>query len=266
MPIDLARHCRSAGRPLFVVRLRGHAGQGLAEFPGTQAGLGELGKAIAALHASGCRAVCLAGTVARPDFSDLKLDARGMAALPGVIKAARLGDSGLLSFLLGQFEAEGFAVEGAHQVMAELCLPRGSLGLLDAAPHQIDDARRALKAAEDIGRLDIGQAVVCCDGLILAVEAQEGTAEMLRRVASLPQAIRGQATSRRGVLAKACKPQQDLRVDLPTIGPETVRAAAAAGLAGIVGEAGRLLVIDRTAVAALADELGLFVVGLRDLP
>jgi len=262
LPIDLAQYCRSAGRPLFLIRLRGCADQRLAEFPGVETGLGELGKAIDALRASGCQAVCLAGTVARPDFRDLKVDARGLAALPGVIKAARLGDSGLLSFLLSQFEAEGFAVEGAHQVMAELCLPRGPLGRLRAEPPQIEDARRALQAAEQIGRLDIGQAVVSCDGLILAVEAQEGTAEMLRRVATLPQGIRGQAAARRGVLAKACKPQQDLRVDLPTIGPDTVRAAAAAGLAGIVGEAGRLLVIDRQAVAALADELGLFVVGV----
>jgi DUF1009 family protein len=112
--------------------------------------------------------------------------------------------------------------------------------------------------ARAIGALDIGQGAVCCDGLILAVEAQEGTDAMLRRVAVLPAAIRGDPEHRRGVLAKVCKPGQETRVDLPTIGPATVRHAAEAGLAGIVGEAGRLLVLDREATIALADDLGLF--------
>jgi DUF1009 family protein len=105
---------------------------------------------------------------------------------------------------------------------------------------------------------------VVCDGLVLAVEAQEGTDAMLRRVAhEIPTAIRGTPGAYRGVLAKAPKPIQETRVDLPTIGLATVQRAAAAGLAGIVGEAGHLLVLDREAVIELADELGLFIVGVE---
>ena len=118
--------------------------------------------------------------------------------------------------------------------------------------------------ARRIGELDIGQGAVVCDGLVLAVEAQEGTDAMLRRVAEeVAPALRGEAGRRRGVLAKAPKPIQETRVDLPTLGPATVRGAARAGLAGIVGEAGRTLVLEREAVIALADELGLFVVGVE---
>jgi DUF1009 family protein len=234
----------------------------LAAFEGGEAGLGELGKALGLLRRSGCEAVCLAGVVARPDFRRLRLDARGVAAMPGVIKAARLGDDGLLRFMVREFEKEGFAVEGAHEVMEAITLPEGALGRFGANAAQMKDALRALDAARQIGRLDIGQAAVCCDGLILALEAQEGTKAMLGRVAQLPAAIRGRGGALRGVLAKACKPQQDPRVDLPAIGPETVTAAAAAGLAGIVGEAGRLLVLERESVTARADELGLFVIGL----
>jgi len=119
-----------------------------------------------------------------------------------------------------------------------------------------------MAAARAVGRLDIGQAAVSARGLILAVEAQEGTDAMLRRCADLPAALRGTAQAPVGVLAKAPKPNQDRRIDLPTIGVATLIAAARAGLAGVVGEAGALLVVDREAVIRTADELGLFVVGL----
>jgi DUF1009 family protein len=97
---------------------------------------------------------------------------------------------------------------------------------------------------------------------VLAVEAQEGTDAMLERVARLPQALRGSPEAPRGVLAKAPKPHQETRVDLPTIGLHTLKQCSSAGLAGIAGEAGRVLVMDREAVVGLADELGLFVVGV----
>jgi DUF1009 family protein len=262
LPVEIAGYCQGAGRPLFVVRLKGMAEPALAAYEGADVGLAELGKCLAALKRAGCEAVCLAGRVARPDFASLAPDMRGLAALPGAVAAARKGDDALLRFLVGEFEKEGFTVEGAQEVVAGLALGEGPLGrhALDAA--QLEDARAALKAARAIGELDIGQGAVVCDGVVLAVEAQEGTDAMLARVRELPAALHGTDEARRGVLAKAPKPIQDMRVDLPTIGPATVRGAAAAGLAGIVGEAGRLIVLEREATTALADELGLFVVGL----
>ncbi|MEO8926491.1 MAG: UDP-2,3-diacylglucosamine diphosphatase LpxI [Caulobacteraceae bacterium] len=261
LPVSLARHCRAAGRSVFVVRLRGFAAPDLDAFDGVDVGIAELGKAMAALRQARCDSVCFAGIVDRPDFKDLKPDLRGLAALPGVIAAARQGDDGLLTFLIGEFEREGFAVEGAHEVMA-LTLEVGALGGHAPGPEHLPDIARAMEAARAIGALDIGQGAVCCDGLVLALEAQEGTDAMLARVASLPEAIRGTPDRRRGVLAKACKPGQDTRVDLPTIGPRTVRRAAAAGLAGVAGEAGLILLLDREETIAAADELGLFLIGV----
>ncbi|HEY2179343.1 MAG TPA: UDP-2,3-diacylglucosamine diphosphatase LpxI [Caulobacteraceae bacterium] len=262
LPVSLARHCRDTGRPLFVIRLLGFADPALTGFDGCELGLARLGAAIAALRASGCEAVCLTGHVARPDMAQLKPDFRGLAALPGALMAARHGDDGLLSFLVGEFEKEGFAVEGAHEVMAELVLRRGPLGRHKARRAHRADIGRAAAAARAIGRLDAGQGAVACDGLILALEAQEGTDAMLERVARLPLAVRGAPEHRRGVLAKVCKPGQERRVDLPTIGPGTVRRAADAGLAGIAGEAGLTLVLERERATALADDLGLFIVGM----
>ncbi len=262
LPISLASHCRAVGRPLFVIRLRGFADPALEVFEGVESGLAELGRGISALRSAGCAAVCLAGKVDRPDLSALKPDRRGLAALPGAIAAARRGDDGLLTFLIGEFEKEGFLVEGAHEVMRSLTLSSGPLGRHAPCAVDLADIARAMEAARAIGRLDIGQGAVACDGLVLALEAQEGTDAMLARVAGLPEAIRGAPGRLRGVLAKASKPGQELRVDLPAIGPETVRRAAAAHLSGIAGEAGQLLILDRSETLRLADDAGLFVFGV----
>lgn len=263
LPAEIAERCRAAGRPYFVVRLRGFADEGTAGHPSTEIGLAELGKCFKALKKEGCEAVCLAGQVDRPDFGKLKPDMRGLAALPGVIAAARHGDDAMLRRVLEEFRKEGFEIEGAHEAAGSMTLGLGRLGRLEPGPEHREDIERALTVARAIGRLDVGQGAVACDGLVLAVEAQEGTDGMLRRVAELPEAIRGRPGAMRGVLAKAAKPIQEIRVDLPTIGVATVQRAAKAGLAGIVGEAGRLLVVDREATVAMADELGLFIIGVE---
>ncbi|WP_395673520.1 LpxI family protein [Phenylobacterium sp.] len=263
LPVEIAEHCQRSGRPLFVIRLRGFAGPGLAPYAGAEVGLAELGKCLKALKRAGCEAVCLAGNVSRPDFAALKPDLRGLVVLPRAIAAARRGDDALLRLLLGEFEKEGFAIEGAHEVTDDLTLPRGPLGRHAPPPEAMADIARALEVARAIGELDVGQGAVVCDGLVLAVEAQEGTDAMLSRVAGLPHAIRGQPGAPRGVLAKAPKPIQETRVDMPTIGRATIEGAARAGLAGVAGEAGRLLVLDREALVELADDLGVFVYGVE---
>ena len=270
LPVEIARHCERSGRPLFVIKLKGFAGGGLEPFAGAEVGLAEIGKCLKALKRAECRTICLAGDVARPDFASLVPDLRGLALLPRVIAAARKGDDAMLRVLVGVFEKEGFRVEGAHEVMDDLTLPAGPLGAHSPTPEAMVDALKALRVARAIGGLDIGQAAVVAHGLVLAVEAQEGTDAVLARVADLPAHLKGQPGAAVGVLAKAPKPIQETRVDLPTIGLATIQGVARAGLAGVVGEAGRLLVLDRAAVIALADELGVFVFGVEaeaaDLP
>lgn len=263
LPVEIAEHCERSGRPLFVVRLKGFAGTELDPYAGAAVGVAEIGKCLKALRRAGCQAVCLAGNVARPDFSSLAPDLRGLMLLPRLIAAARKGDDALLRLLVGVFEKAGFAVEGAHEVMGDLSLPVGLLGRHTPNAEARDDAARALVVARAIGALDIGQGAVVSAGLVLAVEAQEGTDAMLQRVTSLPSHLRGQPGAGRGVLAKAPKPIQETRVDLPTIGVATVQGVARAGLAGIVGEAGHMLVLEREAVVQMADELGLFILGVE---
>ena len=263
LPVEIAEHCRRSGRPLFVIRLKGFAGPELAPYAGAEVGIAELGKCFKALKRAGCQAVCLAGNVTRPDFASLIPDLRGLAVLPAAIAAARKGDDALLRLLLGEFEKEGFSVEGAHEVMDDLGLPPGPLGRITPSDENLADVARALEVARAIGAMDIGQGAAVCRGLVLAVEAAEGTDAMLARVAELPEALRGRPGACAGVLAKAPKPMQETRVDLPTIGPATVRGVARAGLAGIVGEVGGLIVLERETVIELADELGLFILGVE---
>lgn len=263
LPMEIARHCERSGRALFVIRLKGFAGGGLQPYAGAEVGLAEIGKCLKALKRAGCRAVCLAGDVARPDFTSLVPDFRGLMLLPKVIAAARKGDDALLRVMVGVFETAGFDVQGAHEVMNDLTLPSGLLGSRKPGAEDLADATKALHIARAIGELDVGQAAVVARGLVLAVEAQEGTDAVLARVAELPAHLKGRPGAGVGVLAKAPKPIQETRVDLPTIGLATIHGVARAGLAGIVGEAGRLLVLDREAVIELADELGVFILGVE---
>lgn len=262
LPVEVARECFDAGRPLFVIRIKGLADPRLDAYPGADVGLAELGKTFKALKAAKCKSVCMSGIVKRPDFKSLASDLKGLSLLPGLIMEARKGDDAILRALVKIFEKEGFKVEGVHEVAGALTLPVGPLGAHAPGEQHQDDIARALQIAREIGRLDIGQGAVVARGLVLAVEAQEGTDAMLRRCAALPSNIRGTPEEPSGVLAKAPKPIQERRVDLPTIGLATVHRAAAAGLAGIVGEAGGVLVLDREAVIAEADNLGLFVLGV----
>ena len=261
LPLSVAARCEAEGRPVFVVRLAGFADPHLARYPGVDAGMAEIGRVLSALKKAGCDAVCFAGVVNRPDFRSLKPDFKGMTLLPGIIAEAAKGDDALLRKILSVFEAEGYAIEGADDILGGETLPTGALGAIQPTSEQLQDLRKALHVAEKAGELDIGQGAVVCDGLVLAVEAQEGTDAMLARVAGLPGDLRGSAADRKGALGKAPKPIQDLRVDMPVMGARTVELAAAAGLAGVGGVAGRLILIDHAAIVEAADRLGLFVWG-----
>jgi DUF1009 family protein len=263
LPIDVVQSCRASGRPVFVLRLRGFADAALADFPGAEVGIAELGRQLDLLRREGCQAVCFCGIVKRPDFAQLKPDLRAIRSFPAAVAAAAKGDDALLRFLIAEFEKEGFEIEGADEVASNITLAAGPIGAVSPTAEHRDDIRLAVAVAKANGALDVGQGAVVAGGVVLAVEAQEGTDAMLGRCAALPITLRGTPARRIGVLAKWPKPIQERRIDLPTVGAVTVEGAAAAGLAGIVAEAGATLIIDRSAVIAAADKLGLFVVGLE---
>jgi DUF1009 family protein len=263
LPRAVAHSAREAGRGVFVVALRGCMTEDWAtEFPHDWVSLGEPGRAFKALKGAGAGDVLLAGRVDRPKFSDLKLDAKGVMVLPRVIAAARKGDDALLRFMVGMFEQEGFRAVGVAEAAPGLICGEGALGRIAPNDDHKADIAQAFAVVRALGALDVGQAAAVCEGLTLVVEAAEGTDAMIARIGTLRANLRGTPDSKRGVLVKALKPTQDAKTDMPVIGVSTVGNAGAAGLAGIALEAGKSLIVDKRAVAAEADRLGLFVVGI----
>ncbi|OLF77920.1 UDP-2,3-diacylglucosamine pyrophosphatase [Maricaulis sp. W15] len=257
LPLEILK--AQAGKPVFVIALRGFADRDYSHADTVSKSVGEIGGMIKALRAAGCDAVCFAGYVTRPDIKSLKMDARGLIMVPRALAAGRKGDDAVIRVVVDEFERAGFAVVGADSLIGQGGLPAGVIGDPGLVEAHRDDVTKAMSVAAEIGRLDIGQGAVVAGGIVLAVEAQEGTNGMLERVAGLPDVLRGRPGDRMGVLAKRPKPIQERRVDLPTIGVDTVERCARAGLAGIVLEVDGALIVDRDGVEAALAEHDLFV-------
>lgn len=249
---------KGQGRDVFLLALEGHANPDFVArsgFPHVWVRLGAAGQGFDALRAAGVAEVVMAGGVRRPSIRELAPDWRAAKFFARVGLAA-LGDDGLLSAVCKEFEAEGFKVLGPDQILASLLARSGVLGSVQPSDQAKADIAHGLRIVHALGDLDIGQAVVVQEGLVLGIEAIEGTAALIERCGSLRREGQG------GVLVKAAKPKQERRVDLPSIGPDTVRQAHSAGLCGIAVEAGRALILDEAAAVAEADRLGLFLVGV----
>ena len=264
LPRAVAQSVSADGRKVFVMALTGSVtGEWLADFPHEWGSPGAPGQAFTAFCREGVTDFLLAGQVNRPKFSEMKLDTKGMLLLPRAVAAARQGDDALLRVLVRFFEDEGLKVISVAQAAPGLVCGEGVLGSLSPKDEHRADIAAAFKIVQALGALDVGQGAVVCDGLTLAVEAAEGTDAMLARIPQLRESLRGNENNRRGVLVKGLKPTQDGRTDMPVVGIATLRGAADAHLAGIALEAGASLILDKTAVAAEADRLGLFVVGIK---
>ena len=257
LPARVAEAARSGGRPVFIVALDGYADmERLAEFPHASARLGAAGRIISLLQARACRDIVLVGPVRRPSLLNLRPDAEGARLLARVGRAAFTGDDGFLAAIVRVLGEEGFQVLGAHEILTEAVGPRGLLSQAVPDADATADIARAVEVVRALGEVDVGQGCVVQQGIVLAVEAIEGTDAMLARAGDLRRPGPG------GVLVKLVKPGQDRRADLPTIGPRTIEAAAAAGLRGIAFEAGGTLFTDRAACVARSDLAGLFLLGL----
>ncbi len=226
--------------------------------------IGQAGRFFRLAHAERCREVLFIGTVLRPPIAQLRLDWQTIKLMPRVIRFFRGGDDKLLTGVAGVAESGGLRVVGVKEVAPEIFVPEGVLGRV--APSQRDkaDIASAFKVIATLGPFDVGQAAIVADGNVLAVEAAEGTDNMLARIADLRE--QGRVTTPRGVgvLVKAPKPGQDRRFDLPSIGPRTIENVARAGLAGVAVAAGSTMIAEPAEVTAAADRERIFFVGVRE--
>jgi len=256
LPARLVRSCEEQGIEVFIVAFEGQTDPALTE--GREhlwSRLGAVGTIIQTLKNHDITDLVLIGSIRRPTLAELRPDMR-TAAFFSRIAFKSLGDDDLLIAVRKELESEGFRIRGVHHYVQELLMPRGVLG--SVKPNKQDEVQiqRGVSVTQVLGSLDVGQAAVVQEGIVLAVEGIEGTDALIQRCKHLLRKGRGP------VLVKTCKPQQDKDFDLPTIGPDTVRNAYESGFQGIAVHAGNALLLDKEEVIELANRCKIFVVGV----
>lgn len=257
LPKKVAEACIREEIPYLAVDLGGAAEPWIKNHNPLAVSLGQVGRLLDTLKGEGCDSVTMAGPLPRPQLSKLRFDWHGTKMLPRVAKLFRKGDDALLRGIAEMFEENGFRVVGPETVLHDVVAEVGVLTTSSPEEDATQDIAMARAILTSLSPHDVGQGVVVVNGVCLAVEAAEGTADMLKRVAGLRE-----SEAPDGVLVKLPKLGQDRRVDLPTIGPETVNAAATAKLAGIAVEAENGFILDREETVQRCNEAGLFLIGL----
>ncbi len=255
LPFAVADAVIKHGRRVVLFAIRGWADpKRIVDYPHYWAAVGQFG--------AFCRLARFIGSMVRPAIWQIRPDFKTLRLLPRIFGIFRGGDDHLLKGVAAIFEEHGFRLVGAQAVAPEILMPEGALGRERPNDRDRADIAKGLALLSAASPFDVGQAVVVADARVLAIEAAEGTDRMLARVAELRRS--GRIASGRGVLVKAAKRNQDRRLDLPSIGPQTVESAARAGLAGIAVVAGGTIVAEPTRIGATADRAGLFVLGVRE--
>ncbi|MFN9002676.1 MAG: LpxI family protein [Alphaproteobacteria bacterium] len=262
LPRVLIEACESSGRPFYVLAIEEAAEEETvirAHGNYTWIRLGAIGKALDILTREGVTELVMAGRVVRPRISALRPDLKATKLLAKVGSHLLSGDNELLSGIVKFLEEEGFRIVGAETIVKDILAPEGLIGSLYPDKKSQADIEIGARIARTIGELDIGQAVIIQNRQVLGIEAIEGTDALISRCALL------KAEEKSGVLVKVKKPQQEGRVDLPTIGLPTVELVARSGFAGIALQAGASLILNRREVARRADQLGIFIIGFSIL-
>ena len=262
LPLAVADFVSSRGRPVVLFPLYGAAdGTAVERFPHHWIYIGQFGKFLRIARAAGCRDLIFIGSLVRPSIWQVHPDLKGLSIISRTLAAFRGGDNHLLSGMAKILEEEGFRLLGAHEVAPEILVPEGTLGRSQVSERDRADIALGLEFLRATGPFDVGQAVVVAGKHVLAVEAAEGTDQLLDRVVQLRANGRIRAPAGSGVLVKAPKRGQDLRYDMPSIGPLTVEGVARAGLAGIAVVAGSTIIAEPGQLVAAADRANVFVIG-----
>jgi DUF1009 family protein len=262
LPLAVADYVTARGRPVLLFPLQGIARpEDYANRPHTWIRIAMFGAFARVARAADCHEIVMIGSLVRPSFWQVRFDLTTLMLLPRIAAAFRGGDDHILSSGVKLIEQQGFRVLGAHEVAPEILVPEGPL--TRAQPSDLDraDIALGLDYLRATGSFDVGQAVVVTGKHVQAVEAAEGTDEMLKRIAELRASGRVRTPVGNGVLVKAPKHGQDLRFDMPSIGPSTVEGVARAGLAGIAVVASSTIVAEAAQLVAAADSANVFVFG-----
>jgi len=264
-PGAVAAAVASRGRRPVMFGLKGWADAAVIEcYTHHWIAIGQAGRFFRLARAENCREVLFIGAMLRPPITQVRLDWPTIRLMPHLVRCFRGGDDKLLSGVAAVAESGGLRVVGVKEVAPEVFVPEGVLGRYQPSERDKSDIARALAAIAALGPFDVGQAAIVANNNILAVEAAEGTDNMLARIADLRRLGRVTSAPGIGVLVKAPKPGQDRRFDLPSIGPRTIENVARAGLAGLAVTAGSTMIAEPDQVTAAADRTKIFMVGVRE--
>ena len=258
IPRMLIEDCLQQKRDFFVLAIEGNADKNLLDntIPHAWIRLGQAGTGFKRFVDEKVQDVVMIGTIKRPSFKELVPDLRTTAFF-AKIGMKSLGDDGILRAVVKEFEHDGMVVRGIHEVMPELLVKSGILTKHKPDKKAFADIKRGVEVGLELGRLDVGQSVIVQQGLVLGVEGIEGTDKLIIRCGEYKRKGEG------GVLVKLRKPQQDMRIDLPTIGLSTLKNAKNSGLRGVAVHAGNALIVDEKNVIDYADKEGLFIIGIN---
>lgn len=257
LPARLIRWCESHSRPYYTLAITGNADESIftPDIAHEWIRIGQAGTGFKRFKEEGVKEIVLIGTIKRPTLAELVPDFR-TAAFFAKLGAKALGDDGILRALIKEIETENMKVIGIQEVVPELLAKSGVLTKTKPDKEDENDIHRGVEVASVLGRLDVGQSVVIQQGLVLGVEGIEGTDKLLIRCGEYVR--KGKAP----VLVKLRKPQQDMRVDLPTIGVKTVENAHKSGVKGLAVHTGNTLIVNEEEVIKLADKYKMFIKGI----
>ena len=258
LPQTLVNHCLQNKRDFFVLAIENNADKAIftPEIPHKWIRIGQAGTGVKLMHEQNVQEIVMIGTIRRPTLSDLVPDLR-TAAFFAKIGLKSVGDDGILRALIKEIESENMRVVGIHEVIPDLLVKEGVLTKHKPDKQALADISRGVEVARELGKLDVGQAVIVQQGLVLGVEGIEGTDKLIERCGTYQRKGVG------GVLVKLRKPQQDMRIDLPTIGTKTIENLHSAGMRGIAIHAGNALIVNEAEVIALADKYSMFICGIE---
>ena len=263
LPLELAGYLRKIGHEPFIVGIEGEVEPWISDYNHELFVWGTLGRFFKHLKNNNIKQIVFAGGVTRPTLRFRDMDWGGVVSLSKVMAFMVGGDNSLLTGLIKLFDQHGVKVVGAHEIMPDLLTPSGLLFGRKPSKKAMTNIEKAFEACKVLGSLDIGQAAVAVGGRVVAVEGIEGTDGMLERIASMRASGRLFEDGKHGVLVKTMKPDQDMRADLPAIGPQTIEGVINAGLKGIAIEAGHSLLLEKEETLAKAKNAGVFVYGLE---
>jgi DUF1009 family protein len=263
LPLHVAKAARAGGEDPFIIRLRDDCAVDWQGFDHDTISIGDVKRLKALVISHRIGRVVLSGAVSkRPEWNEIHPTLKLIVQLPSIIKTLISGgDDAVLKMVVKLLEGMGLTVLGAHEIAPNILVTTGTLTQISPSSDDLADIRSGVKVAHALGLMDIGQGAVSVGGRVIALEGAEGTDQMLERVAGLREKRRI-SQRRKGVLVKLCKPQQDVRADLPTVGVSTVLNAQKAGLAGIAVESGRAFILNREEMLLAADQAGIFVYGI----